>query len=332
MTRKHLLYLAGTVLTMAFAMPCSAQVATDSIADDFRSLVARHFSRYRTVNLTWETKWRHDYTLTHGNDEVERGKKKDQHTIRFSTMVPIVKKQNLSLYANVQFNSYQFRTEGSTVFTDDSYNYYAGGFNGSYYFSVFGRPLIASANVTVDGWDRGWGKVQGRFSATMVVRRTAATVFTAGVMGMTLFNTMPVMPVISYWHRFANPDLSIEITMPSQFYVRYQYGHQRISAGASMSADNFYLRPNIEGVPAVCYYSEAVLRPEVNYEYIISRHFYISVRAGASMVMKGGLYTKNRKGVKVTADDGSTESQPLVQQSRPVTPFFSVGLSYSLFK
>ena len=36
--------------------------------------------------------------------------------------------------------------------------------------------------------------------------------------------------------------------------------------------------------------------------------------------------------MKVTADDGSTESQPLVQQSRPVTPFFSVGLSYSLFK
>lgn len=321
---------------LLLSIPGDAQVITDSLANDFRSFAAQNIARYRTMNLYWETKGRHDYTLEMNDEKVEKGRKADLHTIRFSTMLPIVKRRKVSLYANFQYSNYQFDNKlsgdgRSLLFTRDDYNYYAGGINGSYYMSLFNKPVVLSANVTLDGWDEGFGKAQGRFSAVMVITRKPNSSFSAGIMGMTLFSSMPVMPVLAYWRRF-NPKLSVDITLPGQFYLRYQMGTQRLSAGSSMSGDNFYLKAQLKERPETYYYSEAVLKPEVLYEYIINKHFYLSVHAGLSMVMKSGIYKKNRKGVKVKDEEGKSEVEPLVKQDRSPIPFFNIGISYSLFK
>lgn len=217
-----------------------AQEIPDSLAQDFRNFLAKNFSMYRTVNLNWETKWAHNYTFTQDGNELEKGKRRDLHKISFSTMIPVLKLKKVSLYANVQYRSYQFdaieKTHSATsaIFSQDGYDYFAGGLNGTYYINVFNKPLALSASVIADGWDKGFGKVQGLLSAVMIFKHTKTTTFTAGIMGMTLFSSIPIMPVISYWHRFNNPNLSVDITMPSQFYMRYQLNSHRFSAGASM--------------------------------------------------------------------------------------------------
>lgn len=196
-----------------FLQTAHAQVITDSLANDFRTFMAKNFSRYRMVNASWETEWAHNYTFTLNGKEVEKGRKKNLNTLRFSTMIPLLKQRKVSLYANVQYACYKFDNYGegaSAVFSNDTYNYYAGGLNGSYYMSLFNRPFILSADISIDGWDEGWGKLQGRFAAVMVVKNTARTNFSAGIMGMTLFSRIPVMPVITYWHRFNNPRLSVD--------------------------------------------------------------------------------------------------------------------------
>lgn len=224
--------------------------------------------------------------------------------------------------ANVQYASYVFDTddESSAIFSEHSYSHYSGSIYATYLATLFNHPLILSADISADGWDGGWGMLQGRFVAALVLARSKRTGFTLGVAGMTL-GKVPVLPVISYWHRFANPDWSVDITLPSQLYLRYEHGNQRISAGCSMSADNFYLRTGLPDTPSVCYYSEVALEPEVLYEYIINRHFYLSARAGISTVIKDALYTKSRKEL-------STETE----HDRSPVPFFNVGVSYSLFK
>ena len=58
---------------MMYFIPGKSQVITDSLANDFRAFAAKNFSRYRTVNLFWETKWAHDYTFCLGR--AGRGKK-----------------------------------------------------------------------------------------------------------------------------------------------------------------------------------------------------------------------------------------------------------------
>ena len=314
-----------------------AQNPEDSLASESRAFAAKNISRYRTLNISYETKWAHDYTFALDGNEVEKGRKKDLHTLRFSTMIPVLKLRRMSLYANFRGAHYLFDHYGegdfsSQIFSNDHYNYYYGGFNGSYYMNLFNRPLIISAEVAIDGWDKGWGILQGRFSAVMMVKNKARTKFSAGLAGMTLFSSIPVMPVFTFWHQFNNPNLSVDIILPSQMYLRYQMSNQRISVGSSMSADGYYLRSSICGSQTTYYYSDAMLKPEIHYEYIINRHFYLSAHAGLAMVMKGGLYTKSRKGVRVKNGDGKSETEPVVKQSHSPVPFFNVGVSYSLFK
>lgn len=40
-----------------------AQVVNDSLAEDFRTMAAKNFSRYRTVNFSWEMDADHDYSF-----------------------------------------------------------------------------------------------------------------------------------------------------------------------------------------------------------------------------------------------------------------------------
>ncbi len=322
-----------------FAIPCNAQVITDSLANDFRTFAAKHFSRYRTVNAFWETKGTHNYTFETAGKEVEKRKKKNLHTLKFSTMVPILKLKHISFYANLQYSHYQFHTcdnddkaTSSVIFLRNAYDYFNGGLNGSYYTELFKKPLIISASVSADVWNEGSGKVYGTISAMMVLRNNKHTNFSIGIMGMTLFNTMPVLPIVVWWHRFDNPSLSIEVST-GQFYLRYQKDKQRISAGAAMGSENFYLHSYVGGSLETYYYCDAVLKPEIQYEYIINKRLYLTAHAGLSMVMKGRLYKKNRKGIKVTdADTGKTEVEAIVKQDRSPVPFFNVGISYSLFK
>lgn len=162
-----------------------AQNPEDSLASESRAFAAKNISRYRTLNISYETKWAHDYTFALDGNEVEKGRKKDLHTLRFSTMIPLLKLRRMSLYANFRGAHYLFDHYGegdfsSQIFSNDHYNYYYGGFNGSYYMNLFNRPLIISAEVAIDGWDKGWGILQGRFSAVMMVKNKARTKFSAG--------------------------------------------------------------------------------------------------------------------------------------------------------
>lgn len=311
-----------------------AQVVNDSLAEDFRTMAAKNFSRYRTVNFSWEMDADHDYSFGLDGKVQEKGRKQTIHTLRFSTMVPIVKSHKASLYANVQYNSYNFSREGgngSKIFTEESYDHYVGGLNGSYYASLFNRPLILSADVFMDAWRKGWGELQGRFVAMMVLKNTHQTNFSVGLMGMTLYSSTPVLPVITYWHRFGNPHLSLDITLPSQMYLRYQMHRQRLSVGASMNADNFYLKSDLEGTPQVYWFNEVVVKPELHYEYIINQQFYLSAHVGLSALIKGGLYTKKRKELEIE-DVENSGKKSFFKLDRSAVPFFNVGVSYSLFK
>lgn len=277
----------------------------------------------------------HDYAFSLGGKEMEKGRKKNLHTLKFSTMMPIVKSKRVSLYAHLQYDSYLFDTDNeasspSVIFGQNHHNYYAGGFNGSYYMNLFGKPFILSATVTADAWGKGMGQVMGTASGIMVIKRTKRTTFNAGMMFMTHFNKIPMMPIISFWHHFSNPNLSIDVTLPNQLYLRYQMKKQRISVGHTLSVDNFYMRTNLDNTPHTVYYSHVSIKPEILYEYILNKRFYLSARAGVAVSVDESVYKKNRKDLKIRYNNGA--GGLVAKKNRSPIPFVNVGISYSLFK
>jgi len=319
------------VFLSTFNMSLMAQSPTDTLTQEIRRYVARNFSEARTFNLYWETMPTHDYTLKQGKQTVENGRIRSEHTVKFAATIPILLRNKFSLYINGQANFYMFEaTENntklpSTIFSvdDKSYSYFKGTISGSYRTRIGNKPLILSANISGDGWYDRFEKIDASLIATVVLKHTDKTSFSVGMYGKMLFNQIPVMPIIAYYHQF-NPKLSIDVTLPSRLYLRYQFcNNQRLSAGMSMDSEQFYFKPNTTGLPKTSLYTSTTIKPEITYEYIINKHFHLIARGGASSLIKSGFYKTNRKGI---------DGDPYMEFSRPVTPFFYLGFSYNIFK
>lgn len=308
-----------------------AQVNPDTLVQGIRSYVARNFSEVRTFNLYWETNPSHNYTLKQNGTEIEKGKMRTEHTVKFAATVPILLKKNFSIYANGQANFYMFDTFRdadnltSKIFPGDeeSHDYFKGTISGNYRTRIFNKPLILNATLSGDGWSKGFEKIQGSFSAMVVLKHSSTTNLSVGLHGMTLFNLIPVSPIITYSHQF-NPNLSIDVVMPSRTYLRYQFkNNHRFSIGTSLDSEQFYLRPDIDGLPKTCIYNKTSIKPEIVYEYIVNKRFFFIARGGGSQLIQGGLFKTNRKGI---------DGDPYIELSQSMTPFFYLGFSYNLFK
>lgn len=319
------------ILLTSLAATAQAQNNTDTLTTQLRRYVARNFSEARTFNLYWETSPAYDYTLKQNGNTLEKGEMKNINTVKFAATIPVLQLRNFSLYANGQASFYMFETFNnanglaSSIFPDngENYDYYKGTINATYHTKIGGKPLILNANISGDGWSKGFEKLQGTLSAIMVFRQSATTNFSVGFYGMTLFNQFPVLPIITYWHQF-NPNLSIDITLPSKAYLRYQFlNKHRLSVGTSMESEQFYLKSGMDNLPEVCFYNKSTIKSEIVYEYIINKRFYLIARGGGIGTLKSGLYKTNRKGI---------DGDPYIEISHPMAPFFNLGFSYNLFK
>lgn len=308
-----------------------AQITADTLTTRIRQYVNRNFSESRTFNLYWEVSPSHDYTLKRGGEQLEKGTMHSINTVKFSVTVPVLRLRNFSFYVNTLSNFYQFeatnkngRNSSSVLFSNEnSYEYYKGSFNGTYHTKIGNKYFLISATLSGDGWNKGFKKMEGSCFALMTLKQTRTTNFSVGLYGTTLFNQIPVIPIVTYYHQF-NPGLSIDVTLPSRFYLRYQFlNNHRLSIGTAMESEQFYIKPEMEDLPRVCYYSEIQIKPELVYEFIINKHFYLTARGGGMKIIKGGLYNINRKGIG---------KDPYVKMSHPLIPFFNVGIAYNLFK
>ena len=320
------------VVMLGTATTLSAQSSSvDTVKTEIRSYVARNFSEARTFNLYWETSPTHDYTLKRDGDAYEKGKVRNEHAVKFAATVPILQKKKFSLYANGNAIFFQFETENdlngaaSSMFKDneENYSYFKGGLNGTYYTRLFNKTLMLSASISGDGWYQGFEQVEGTLTALLILKRTASTNISVGIHGTTLFDVLPGVPIVVFTHQF-NPNWSVDITMPSRAYVRYQFcNNHRLSLGSSLEREMFYYKPNIDGMPETALFSRNSVKAELFYEYIINKRFYLIARGGATQPFMSGIYKTNRKG-----DDG----KPLLEYTQPMTPFFYLGFSYNLFK
>lgn len=114
------------------------------------------------------------------------------------------------------------------------------------------------------------------------------------------------------------------------YYVQCRYYGNDAVQQYALLAHRLILAP-IQQSPMECRYNNAEpVLPALPDEK--PAHLYLSAHAGISMVMKSGLYKKNRKDIKVKNEEGKTEVEPIVKQDRSAIPFVNIGISYSLFK
>ncbi|MBL4559836.1 MAG: hypothetical protein JKX79_02510 [Labilibaculum sp.] len=320
------------ILALGLHSMVFSQTETDSLSKELRHYVARNFSEARTFNLYWETGPSHSYTLKQNGRAIENEKIQTEQIVKFQTTIPILLHKKFSLYANGQANFYMFDVSNdsggsmSSLFSNDeeSHQYYKAGISSVYKTRFVTKPLIISTTISGDAWNKSFEKIHATLSAISILKSSKSTTFGVGLHAMSLYSQIPILPLIIYGHQF-NPNLSIDVVLPNRAYLRYQFcNNHRLSIGATLESENFYLNPNLENVPKTSLYQRSSIKSKLVYEYIINNHFYITAQAGVAQIIKSGLYGTNRKGI----DKGD----PYVEYNQPMTPFFYFGFSYNLFK
>lgn len=319
------------IVLMGMNVSIEAQMATDTIVQSLRRYVARNFSEVRTFNLYWERNPDHSYALKQNGEKIENGEMKNEHTIKFAMTLPVMLKKNFSLYASGLASFYVFDTfrgadkPGSAIFenNEDNYSYYKGSLSGNYRTRIFNKPLVLAATLFADGWEQKVEKAGAEVSAVMVLKHSAASNFSVGLYGTTLYNQLPVLPIVAYTYQFT-PNWSVDVVLPSRTYLRYQFhNNHRLSIGTLMDNEHFYLKSSVNSESKTFFYNKTSIKPEIIYEYIINKHFYLMLQAGGTKVVDAGLFRTNRKGI---------DGDPYIRLTQPMTPFFYMGFSYNLFK
>lgn len=305
----------------------NAQMRNDTVTAGIKRDMRRNFSQSRPVNISWEISPEHDYTFDNDDGIVERGRMADKQNIRLNAMMPFYSKGSLVLIAKGEFDFYRFRMVDCTRETpviydaDKGFSYFKASLDATYRTTLLKKPLILNASIGCDGWHRGLEEYSGVLTAIMMLKQTRTSSVTVGLMATTLFNRIPVLPFVAWSYMFDDKwclDLSI-----GGAYIRcIMKERNRLSLGASIGGEGYYVRTQADGIPSSCYYQKAVLKPELVYEYIIDNRLFFVARGGVATVLKSGLYDKDRGGFGADA---------YVDFDTPVTPFLQLGVSYSFF-
>lgn len=200
--------------------------------------------------------------------------------------------------------------------------YFKGAVSGTYRTSAFNKSLILTTDIALDGWKKGVEKIQGSFSAFLLLKHSKTESFSLGLYSTTLFTSVPVVPIIAYTHRFSSA-ITFDAMLPSSAFLRCQLSdNHRVSIGAAFESEEFYLNSSDNALPSTGCFYQVLAKPELVYEYIVDKHFYLVARAGGSAVVKGGVYDINRKGI---------DDNPYLESSGKMKPFFYLGFSYNIF-
>lgn len=322
-----------TVVFLNVIVGATAQIiSADSVKAEVRRYTVRNFSEERSFNLYWETSPNHDYTMKRDGENIENGKMRNEHTIKFSTIIPVIDKKKFTFNIKGYANFHKFETESnmadatSIIYKgeEDVFSYYKAELNASYIFNVFNKPLILRAAISGDGWNKGIEKMDGSLTALYLLKSSERTKLYVGMHFMVLYDKVPATPLIMFSHQF-NRNLNADISLPNRAFLRWQFANShRLSIGGMIEGEQYYYKPEIEGLPETTLFKYSNLKAELDYEYIINKRFFFIARGGVTKPFKSGFYKTNRK--------GNGDGDPLMEYSQPLTPFFYLGFSYSLFK
>ena len=130
---------------------------------------------------------------------------------------------------------------------------------------------------------------------------------------------LPAFPIVTYEHKFESNPWTFDFILPQRlFFKRPLLENGRISIGAEMGGDGFYIYPSQPGYKEVYEYRQLEIKSGITYEYDLGNGLFSTFKAGYSNVLKS----------KIT-ERGSSTKDYVWKSEQDGTAYFSLGISYS---
>lgn len=290
------------------------------------------FPTTRTFDLQYEQLGPSNYDSELFGNKFERGRVENHSRFKAAFNLPFYASKSkrfvLTTSLRYKYESYQFGDIYNYTTTqtyrreNEDVHYWAGAMTATYMSSLFKKPIIYNATVSVDGNEEDLQRVKGFASAVLVLKRTPSTTITAGVLVLAdPSSIVPLTPLLSINHKFKNSKWDMDFILPQRLLFRRELlENGRISLGTELNTESFYLNLNSSNLQGVYELNQLELKSGITYEYSFTPKLIAFVKGGFNNVVSARITEK-----------GERTNRYVYDQKEDTQGYFRFGVSYNLF-
>jgi hypothetical protein len=322
--------MASTVFTAFLILPFSVKAQTqDSIVKKVTRSAAETFAERMPFSIDFKQYGNYNFTSSLRGQDLPAGTVTNWSQFTASANINLIQRRRWLLQGNAFYrvineeSNFSGSVAGVPQRSKNEYQYFTEGLNISYFSRLFGKTVIYSAGVNVDGSERSFERIRGLFFGSLVLKADDKTRMNVGLLASTDPSSMlPGVPIPTflYQHKFNN-GLEADLFLPQYLYVRKQmFGNGRLSAGWELDPNTTFFLYNAGQDRKTYQYRQIDLNMGLAYEHILPGHIVLGLRAGYRMNPYSRAFEKDR-----------SFSDYAWKASNDPAPYVNLGLSFNPF-
>ncbi|PXY41107.1 hypothetical protein DMB65_09135 [Flavobacterium cheongpyeongense] len=304
----------------------------EPVIETLGKAVVDKFPTTRTFDVQYESLGPSNYDSELFGNKFEKGRIQSHSRFKAAFNMPFyvstTKKLVLTTslrykYENYNFgNIYNYNTTQTISGRKEDFHYWAGAVSATYMSTLFKKPVIYNATVSVDGNEDDLQRLKGMLSAIIVVKRTPNTIITIGTLGvLDPSSIVPITPIFTVNHKFKDSKWDMDFILPQRLLFRRELlENGRISFGTELNTESFYLNVNSVNLKGIYELNQLELKSGITYEYSFSPKINGFLKAGVNNVLSTRITERGERTNKYVYD-----------QKEDTQGNFRFGISYNLF-
>ena len=315
-------------LLLLFSLMINAQQKNDTLQQAVQKTISDKFPTARMLDVQFQRYLPTDYESESNGQPDAKGVISNHYRLKAAANIPIYEKTRFRLTGSLiyKFESYQLSDVqvplGNAVNYDtkNDFHYFSTILSYNYKAMLFKKPFICNTSIIADGSNKGYERIKGNITATLVLKKNEYNTFAIGLLvNLDPSAPLPAFPIVSYEHKFESNPWTFDFILPQRImFKRPLLNDGRISIGAEMGGDGFYIYPNQPGYKEVYEYRQLEIKSGITYEYNLGNGLFSTFKAGFSNVLKS----------KIT-ERGESAKDYVWKSKQDGTAYFSLGISYS---
>jgi len=189
--------------------------------------------------------------------------------------------------------------------------------------SIFGKQVIYSGGLSgISDELSSVKRVNYIGTVTVPLKRNQYSSLSVGLLVIIDPSAIsPVIPIISYWHKFKESDLDLFVDLPSRAILRKQLSKRSwASVGSELGASLLFFDVNQPSLPQNSIYTNVEIRSGATFEYLVTKKLILGVN--------GGLYTTTASRM---FDHNDKPDQYFYRSQASSVPYVSFSISFLPF-
>lgn len=291
------------------------------------TFTADKFTITRPLNIEFTQTAPFNFKLDKGGNLLPESRINRFQQVKVSANINLIKHKSWILGTTLGYRLTSAEAEiskmgtSTIITTSNDFHYLFSSLNLTYFSSLFGKRMVYSSSVMLDGSDKHLERVRGMLTAIIVLKANQRTKMTAGLLAsIDPSAPTPFVPTFSYEHKFNN-GLIADIVLPRSVYLRkFVFNRNgRISFGSELDRTAFYLY-NLDGTNQKYEYGQLDINSGLTYEHGIGRHFMLTAKSGMKYTPSGRVFKKE-----------DSFADPVYKITPDPVFYFNIGISFNPF-